>query len=334
MKNIKKLKYLVIGSNSFSGSSFIDAALSKNHKVVGVSRSKELKSYFLKYKKNPNINKFKFFRIDINNDEKKIKKIILKYKPEIIVNFAAQSMVSESWDNPEHWYNTNITSSSKLIKIVKSCSFVKKYINFTTPEVYGSTKNWIEESFYFNPNTPYAISRAAFDYHLLAMFKTFNFPVIFVRAANVYGPGQQLYRIIPKTIMCIKNNKKISLHGGGKSIRSFIHIDDVSSALMLIAEKGMIGNTYHVSGKTLITIRELVNNICKILKKDFKKFTNISKERPGKDMAYKLKSKKVRKMLRWKDNIKLQKGLEDVISWVNLNYKFLKKQTLIYKHKK
>ena len=102
-------------------------------------------------------------------------------------------MVAQSWENPIHWYNTNLISTVEMVENLKIKN-LNKYIHFTTPEVYGSTNKWIKEHSVFLPNTPYAISRASMDLHLLALNKNFNFPVIFTRAANVYGPRQKLYR--------------------------------------------------------------------------------------------------------------------------------------------
>ena len=109
-----KKKFLVIGSNSFSGSHFINFLLDKNIEVVGLSRSKEINPVFLKYKKNFNINKFKFYKLNINNNLNFIKKVILSFKPAYIVNFASQSMVAESWIYPNDWYRTNVISQIKL----------------------------------------------------------------------------------------------------------------------------------------------------------------------------------------------------------------------------
>ena len=203
MEKLKK-KYLVMGSNSFSGSNLIDYLLNKNHSVLGISRSKEIQKEFLPYKNNKNIRLFTFKKIDINKKINFFKKIILKYKPNIVVNFIAQGMVAESWQNPQDWYQTNIVSQVKIYRELSKFSFIKKFVHVTTPEVYGSTSKKIKENYNFNPSTPYAISRATLDTHLYKFYKNFKLPIIFTRTANVYGPGQQLYRIIPKSFMCSK----------------------------------------------------------------------------------------------------------------------------------
>ncbi len=330
----KKKTFLVLGSNSFSGSNIINYLLNKNHKVIGVSRSKEIKKCFLPYKNNKNYKLFLFKKIDINNDIKKLKKIILKHKPTVVINYIAQGMVAESWINPEDWYNTNIISQTLLYKDLSNYKFIKKLIHVTTPEVYGSTPKKIKENYNFNPSTPYAISRATMDVHLYKFFQNYKLPVIFTRTANVYGPGQQLYRIIPKSFMCSKKNIKLNLHGGGKSLRSFIYIDDASKATYLISEKGKIGETYHISTKNFISIKQLVKKISKIQSLKFAKLCKIGSDRIGKDHSYKLDSSKLRKKLNWKPSIGINKGLFLTKNWIDDNYFELKKLKLQYKHKK
>ena len=112
----KKKTYLILGSNSFSGSNLIDYLLNKKHKVIGVSRSKEIKKEFLPYSYNLNSKLFIFKKVDINKDLKKLARVVKKYKPSIIVNYIAQGMVAESWIKPEDWYRTNVVSQVLLYK--------------------------------------------------------------------------------------------------------------------------------------------------------------------------------------------------------------------------
>ena len=169
-------------------------------------------------------------------------------------------MVAESWKNPDHWFQTNIVAQSKLLKFIQNNLNIEKYIQFTTPEVYGSTVNKIKESYKFNPSTPYANSRACFDNHLLSLYKNFRFPVIFTRTANVFGPYQDLYRVIPVTIMRILQRKNIIIHGNGSSERSFILIKDVCVALEKIMKSAKMGQTFHISTNEFISIKKLCKN--------------------------------------------------------------------------
>ena len=328
------MKVVIIGSNSFSGSNFINLLLKRDFEVLAISRSNEYDEVFLPYKwnkaKQSNIT---FYKMDVNKDLNDIIKKIRSFKPKFIVNFAAQGMVAESWLKPEDWYQTNVVSQVKLHNQLRQFDFIENYLHFSTPEVYGSTIGWIKESYDFAPNTPYAASRAACDLHLMTFFRNYDFPLTFTRAANVFGEGQQLYRIITKTIFCGLVGTKLSLHGGGTSERSFIHIDDVSEATYKVMSNGTPGETYHISTNEKISIKDLVWKVFDKLALDPEIFVDISDERLGKDHSYALDSSKIRTELSWDDYISLEDGIERTINWVHSNLDVLKKMPLDYIHK-
>jgi dTDP-glucose 4,6-dehydratase len=323
---------VVIGSNSFSGASFVDFALKKNVEVIGISRSAEPIDAFLPYRWGGGGN-FKFRKLDLNNDLPEIMDLISKFRPEYVVNYAAQSMVGESWASPADWFMTNAVSTVKFHDELRKHNFLRRYVHITTPEVYGSCTGFVKEDFPFNPSTPYAVSRAAADMSLKTFYSAYSFPVVSTRAANVYGPGQQLYRIIPRTILFILLGKKLHLHGGGVSTRSFIHIDDVSSATWSIIQNGNNGETYHISTNNVISISALVERICNKLDADFNMSVEMVGDRLGKDSAYHLDSTKLRRELSWVDNISLDEGIDQCINWVKKNLAALKKQPFDYIHK-
>ncbi len=328
-------KILIIGSNSFAGSNFINYLLKKKIKVYAVSRRNEINKEYLIYKKNKHIDYFKFYKINLNvkTDLNKLIRIIKNKQIKYIVNFAAQGMVAESWVNPEHWYQTNVVSNSMLIKELNKIKIIK-YLNFTTPEVYGHTHKLLKENNNFSPTTPYAISRSAQDLNLIAYNKTLNFPVVFTRTSNIYGPYQKSYRIIPKIIISILTNKKIPIHGKGDTLRSFIYMEDVSSALYkVLIDKKNNGETFHISTKNFISILELVKIIKKIMKCKKKIHYHI-KERDGKDLKYTLNSNKIRKLYSWRDETNLESGILKTIYWAKKNINFFKKTSLKYIHKK
>ena len=323
---------IVVGSNSFSGASFVDFALSKGARVIGTSRSAEPISAFLPYKWHGH-SKFEFKQLDLNNDLPAIASLIHEVKPAYVVNFAAQSMVGESWAKPGDWFMTNTVSTIKFHDELRKCDFLKRYVHISTPEVYGSCSGFVKEDFQLNPSTPYAVSRAAADMSLRTFHNVYNFPVVSTRAANVYGPGQQLYRIIPRTILFIMLGRKLQLHGGGVSTRSFIHIRDVSEATWRIMKNGHDGDTYHISTNDVISIRELVERICTKLNVRFEDHAEIVGERMGKDSAYHLDSTKLRTQLGWRDQITLDQGLDECIAWVKENFVALKVEPYDYIHK-
>ena len=301
-KKIKKV--IVIGSNSFSGGSYIKLLLKKKYKVFAISRSKLVNKKFLPF--NIRDKNFSFTSLDLNKDHKRIISHIKKIKPKYIVNYASQSMVGESWDNPIDWYQTNSLSMIKLYNSIANTKLNLKLIHISTPEVYGNIENITFENSLYNPTTPYAASRVTADHFLNLLFLQKRINYSSVRASNVYGEYQRLYRIIPKTIFSILNNQKIDLHGGGLSKRNFIHIDDVSVATFKIMTLGKNGEAYHVSGDSMISIKDLVKKICKKMDFKFEKLVNRSKERKGKDKYYFLSSKKIKKKLKWRQKISLE----------------------------
>jgi len=323
-------KILVIGCNSFSGSSFIDYLDKNKFKIYGISRY-SYKTNFNRFYNNSK--KIIFKQLNLNKDLEKICTYIKKIKPDYIINFTSESMVAESWLFPEDWYRLNSYILPTFYHKITNFRFIKKVIHFSTPEVYGSTKGKISENNFFKPSTPYGISRVTADQTCQTLFKFRKFPVIITRASNVYGEYQRLYRIIPKTIIFLLKNKKINLHGGGKSKRNFIHIDDVSEALIILLKKGVNGETYHISSKKIITIKDLVKLVGLKFNKKLIHIAKISKDRLGKDDLYFLNSNKLKK-LGWKPKISLENGINRVIGWISRNSSILKKEKVFYEHKK
>lgn len=339
---MSKAKILVIGSNSFSGSHFVAESIAEGHRVWGVSRSAEPNPVFLPYRWKrtgggeplANQENFYFQKIDLNSQLNLLLDLINEVRPEIVVNFAAQGMVAESWLNPTHWYQTNVIAQVALHDALRQKSFLQKYVHVTTPEVYGSTDGgWIKENNQFAPSTPYAVSRAACDLHLQSFHKTYGFPVVFTRAANVYGPGQQLYRIIPRTLLSARTGEPMQLHGGGHSIRAFIHIKDVVRATLQLSTEGEPGSTWHLSSNECTSIKELVKQICTLANANFNHIVQSSEERLGKDQSYLLDSSAMRKVHGWSDQINLQDGLQETLNWVDANLETLKNLPWIYQHK-
>lgn len=326
-------RFLVIGSNCFSGASFVSYLLERGHSVIGVSRSEEPHPVLLPYKWREAKGSFQFRQIDLNHQLDELIVLMNEQQPEYVVNFAAQGMVAQSWEHPAHWYQTNVVGQVLLHDQLRKLKYLKKYVHVTTPEAYGSTDGWIGESFHFAPSTPYAVSRAACDLHLMSFFKAYQFPVCFTRAANVYGPGQQLYRIMPRAMLYARLGKQMQLHGGGHSIRSFIHIDDVADATLRIAERGVPGESYHISTYDTVSIRELVEQVCELTGVAFSDLAVVSEDRLGKDQAYLLDSAKIRKELDWTHSIDLKTGLQQTLDWVDTNLETLKTLPADYIHK-
>lgn len=324
---------LVLGSNSFAGSVFVDSALSGGHQVWGINRSPEPSPVFLPYKGNPRAVSYAFRRMDINRDFSTLCEWLTEMRPAFVVDFAGQGMVAESWQDPAQWYQTNIVSKVRLHDFLRRQLWLEKYIRVSTPEVYGSTADLIREDHPYRPSTPYAVSHAATDMSLTAFYNNYRFPVVLGRFANFFGPGQQLYRIVPKTILCALTGKKLPLHGGGTSVRAFIHARDVASALLRVIHKGVPGEVYHFSPERFYSIREVVETICRKVGVEFARTVEMTTDRPRKDQAYLMDASKARAELGWQPHIGFEQGVDQTIEWIRANLDYLKTLSWEYVHK-
>lgn len=325
----------VIGSNSFSGASFCAHCLEQGFEVLGLSRSDEPINAFLPYRwlDAETRQRFQFTKADLNRDLGKMVSALKDFAPPYVVNFASQGMVAESWEAPGDWFQTNTVANIKLHDELRKMPFLEKFVHVSTPEVYGNCEGTIKEHTDYRPSTPYATSRAAADMSLMNFVENYDFPVALTRAANVFGPGQQLYRIIPRTILGIRLGEKLQLHGGGTSVRSFIHIDDVSRATLKIAQSAEPGEIFHLSTDRFVSIRELVELICEKMNAIFEENVAAAPERAGKDQAYLLDSTAIKRRFNWAPQIELENGIEETIAWTDAHFESIQNQPMHYIHK-
>jgi len=285
------MKILALGGTSFSGRAFIDTCERAGHEVADLSR--------------PN------WDMNGNLPARAAELVHLGY--DSVVNFIALNIVAASWERAPEYYQTNVVGIVRLCDALLKSGSVRRFVQISTPEVYGTTGNRLREGQIFKPSTPYALSRATADMHLELLYRQHGFPLMFTRTVNVYGPGQQSYRIIPKTINCILRKERLSLEGGGVSTRSFIHIRDAAAAYLRVLESGKAGETYHIATERQVSIRDLVSMICERMGARFSDVVQIVPERPGKDMNYHLDDSKIRTELGWTDRIPLEAGIAEMI---------------------
>lgn len=324
----------VLGSNSFSGAHFIAHLLDAGYHVLGISRSPQPHPVFLPYARHGAVKeRFRFLQADLNHDLDAIMERLGSVRPAYVVNFAAQGMVAESWEHPDQWLMTNTVSPVRLHERLRHCSWLRKFVQISTPEVYGSTTGRIKESVRYAPSTPYAVSKAATDMHLMCYCNAYGFPVVFTRAANVFGPCQRLYRIVPRTVLRFLSGGKLELHGGGVSRRSFIHIADVAEATRRIMEEAEPGAIYHISTEPLVSIRDLVERIAGMMGVDPRAHVVSTGERLGKDQAYSLDCSRLSADLGWQPRRTLEEGIEEVIRWASDNLPLLRTMPQEYEHK-
>lgn len=312
-------KIAVLGSNSFAGAAFVARALRDGAEVLGINRSPETSATFLPYRTLSQPVRYAFHQADLTKNFDQITSLLDDFQPEVIVDFAGQGMVAESWNAPWQWYETNILSKVKLHHHLRHATWLKRFVRISTPEVYGSHEMPMVESQVYNPSTPYAVSHAAIDMSLMSFHQHYRFPVVIARFANFYGPGQQLYRLIPRAVLSALSGRTLPLHGGGTAVRAFVHADDVSDGIMRAIDRGEPGEIYHFAPERAFTIRQVVEFVSSATGVPFDRFVTTAADRPAKDHCYRMDSSKARTVLGWSDRVDIDTGIRGVSSWVAAN---------------
>jgi len=307
----KKLhKILVTGGAGFIGSEFVRQAVSRGYKVIvadkltyagDLARLKEVEG------------EYKFYKADIC-DKKSIESIFKKENPDAVMHFAAETHVDRSIQDTTPFIETNIKGTQVLLDVARKYK-IKKFIQISSDEVYGEIKKGsFPEDSPLKPNSPYAASKASADLLIKAYIRTYNFPVIIVRPCNNYGPWQYPEKLIPLAILNILRNKKIPIYGKGKNIREWLYVDDCARAILLVLEKGNLGEIYNIGGAQEKRNTEVANRLLEIFKKK-KNLIEFVKDRPGHDIRYFLDSGKIFAELDWKPQVNFEKGMRLTAEW-------------------
>ncbi len=341
------MKIFITGGNGFIGSNFINGQI-KNENVEILNFDKLTYAGNLdnlKYvDKMPN---YRFVKGDIG-DYEKVRIEINRFKPEILINFAAESHVDRSIDGPLDFINTNILGTYYLLQascdyFFKNKSF--KFIHISTDEVYGSLgkKGFFKETTPYSPNSPYSASKASSDHLVNAWHHTYGLPTIITNCSNNYGPYQFPEKLIPLIIANCLDSKPLPVYGDGQNIRDWLFVEDHCDAINLIAKKGKIGQTYNIGGSNEITNLNIVNTICKELdllcpsnKLDsYKELITFVEDRPGHDFRYAIDSSKIQNELGWRPKESFQSGIIKTINWYIENEEWWRKiQSKEYKQER
>jgi dTDP-glucose 4,6-dehydratase len=327
-------KIVVLGANSFSGQDLIDVLLDDPvNEVIGCSRSPQRSPLFLRYRRRADPIPFRYYQLDLNRQMPQLLELLDRERPDWLVNFAAQSEVAPSWEHPDHWFETNCVALARLIHHLQRRDYLQRFLQVSSPEVYGTCAGRVDESAPLRPSTPYAASKAAADLLLAAFHRQYAFPLVTVRATNVYGAGQQLFKIIPRSVIYLQLGRTIPLHGGGRAVKSYIHIRDVSRGEVAILERGQPGEIYHLSPPQGIAVRDVVRTICDRLSRRFEDAVEMVDERPGQDAAYVIDSQRARQAFGWQAEVGFEEGIADVIAWIDEYWEEIRHLPLEYQHR-
>ena len=312
---------IVTGGLGFIGSNLIELLISKKFNVINIDKV----SYSSNFYNTKNLKKnkeYKFIKCDLNN-KKKLRKILLKYKPSGIFNLAAETHVDRSIDRPDNFMKSNILGVFNLLEVFKEYSNQNKktrLIHVSTDEVYGDVlKGRSNESYAYNPSSPYAASKAASDHLVSSYVRTYNIPAIVTNCSNNYGPKQHPEKLIPKLIYNIINNKPLPIYGNGKNSREWIYVQDHCDALVKVFKKGKIGEFYNIGSNKNLNNIEITRELLNLAKKKIKIGSQVKimfvKDRPGHDIRYALNSGKILKKLGWKVKTDFKDGLMKTFLW-------------------
>ncbi len=317
-------KVLITGGAGFIGANFVIYILNKykNYKVFNLDKL-TYAANLDNLKSIENNNNYVFIKGDIC-DKEFIENLFEKEKFDIVVNFAAESHVDRSIDNPQIFTNTNVLGTQILLDACKKNN-VSRFHQVSTDEVYGDLPLnrpdlLFNENNNINPSSPYSASKASADLIVKAYYKTFNLPVTISRCSNNYGKFQHEEKLIPLMIKKALSNDKLPVYGSGLNVRDWLHVYDHCSAIDLIIHEGKDGEIYNVGGNNEKSNIEIVKEILNTLGKS-EDLISYVKDRKGHDLRYAINSLKLQNELKWKPKYNIDEGLKETINWYKKYYK-------------
>jgi dTDP-glucose 4,6-dehydratase len=325
---------LVTGGAGFIGANFVLDWLSSSDEEGVVNLDKLTYAGNLEnLQQLANDSRHIFVRGDIG-DKELITKLLTKYRPRAIVNFAAESHVDRSIHGPAEFIQTNIVGTFNLLECAReywgSLAGVEKerfrFHHVSTDEVYGSLSPAdpaFKETNPYEPNSPYSASKAASDHLVRSWFHTYGFPVVTTNCSNNYGPYHFPEKLIPLVILNALNGKPLPIYGDGQQVRDWLYVGDHCSAIREVLANGRLGETYNIGGWNEKANLDVVKTICSILDElkpriDGKQYADqitFVKDRPGHDRRYAIDASKVERELGWKPAETFETGIRKTVQW-------------------
>lgn len=319
------MKILITGGLGFIGSNFIRYILEneKSARIINLDS--------MTYAGNPRnlsgiernySDRYTFIKGDIC-DQKIVQKIFEENAPDAVINFAAESHVDRSIEDPNVFVKTNVLGTATLLntarKFWKNDLSERRFLQVSTDEVYGTLPEdnpeiKFTETTPLNPHSPYSASKTSADLIAKSFFDTFGFPVLITRCSNNYGSYQFPEKLIPLMISKAMNNEKLPVYGDGKNVRDWIYVEDHCSAILTVLKKGRIGEIYNIGGNCEIKNIEIVKMILDILNKPHS-LINYVEDRLGHDRRYAIDASKIKKELGWEPAFKFEEKIKDTIQW-------------------
>lgn len=324
---------LVTGTAGFIGSSLARQRLAaSNEKIISLDALTYAGhlSTLLPVMDNPN----HLFVHGSIGDKALVAKLLAEYKPRAVVNFAAESHVDRSIHGPEAFIETNVLGTFRLLEAVREYwqeltseeQSQFRYLHVSTDEVYGTLGKDdapFAESNRYEPNSPYAASKAASDHLVRAWHHTYGLPVLTTNCSNNYGPYHFPEKLIPLVIMNALADKRLPIYGDGQQVRDWLYVEDHTRAIYEVLERGQLGATYNIGGWNEKTNVEVVRTICTILDElkpredgsSYSRLITFVKDRPGHDRRYAIDARKIEGDLGWKPQETFDTGIKKTVQW-------------------
>jgi len=312
------MKIIVTGGAGFIGSNFVQYEVNKypEDQIINL----DLLTYagnLESVKPVENKPNYKFVRGDIA-DRKFVFDLFEKEKPDVVINFAAESHVDRSITNPEIFVRTNVVGTTTLLDACKQYG-IKRYHQVSTDEVYGDLPLDRPDLFFteetpLHTSSPYSSAKASADLFVLAYHRTYGMPVTISRCSNNYGPYHFPEKLIPLVISRALNDEDVPVYGNGANVRDWLYVTDHCSAIDLVVRKGREGEIYNIGGHNERTNLEVVKTILKALNKP-ESLIKFVTDRPGHDRRYAMDPTKIETELGWKPEFTFDTGIPKTVQW-------------------
>ncbi len=314
-------RVLVTGGCGFIGSEFVRQAIKRGYHVGVVDKL----TYAGDLERLKNVQgKYQFYKTDICH-AKALESAFRKFKPHIVIHFAAETHVDRSILYAETATKTNLLGTQVLVEAARKYD-VKKFVYISTDEVYGEiVKGHFRETTALNPSSPYSAAKAAADMLIKAYMRTYQFPAVIVRPSNNYGPWQYPEKFMPVIIYKAFKNQKIPVYARGLNVREWLYVSDCAQAVMTVMEKGKIGEVYNIGSGNEQRNIDVVKKVLASLKKP-QDLIEFVEDRPGHDIRYSLDFSKIRKDLGWTPKVSFEEGVGRTIKFYKENMQWLEKK--------
>ncbi|WP_323716065.1 dTDP-glucose 4,6-dehydratase [Paracoccus aminovorans] len=321
------MRILVTGGAGFIGSAVVRLAIARGHEVVNLDA--------LTYAANlANVAsvaddpRYAFERADIR-DRAALDRILAAHMPDAIMHLAAESHVDRSIDGPGAFIETNVTGTYNLLEAARAYWTAQgrpdgfRFHHISTDEVFGSLgeTGQFTEATPYDPRSPYSASKAASDHLVRAWHETYGLPVVLTNCSNNYGPFHFPEKLVPVVILNALHGRPIPVYGDGGNVRDWLYVEDHADALLLVLEKGALGESYNIGGENEARNIDLVRTICAEMDRlrpgsaPHDRLIGFVTDRPGHDRRYAIDPTRIRTELGWRPSVTVQEGLRRTVEW-------------------